>query len=308
MDWWKNLFTPKSTSTSAGSPSIAEQEYNVFATEYDLAVPYDEVYDVIEPDTRYPESEYLIKNQLETINWLESNAPQLQAVRHDIAHQTTQWHDPKVLVSILIDHSGSLVGDKQKIAYLIAKELDSILSQIGISFEMLGFTTRSWGGGQSRKSWAMCGAPKMPGRLCDLLHIIYRAWDDKSEQGDRFKFLLDPQLLKENVDGEAVQWAKSRFDASPFSKHLIVMISDGAPVDDSTLLENTPYILVDHLLRMIKNYEQVETKDIIGFGIGYEVNEYYKHSGCVSEIERVPEALSSLIGMIGGRLRSISQG
>ena len=188
------------------------------------------------------------------------------------------------------------------IAHIVATELDRSFFPSGVAFEMLGFTTRNWKGGQSRRTWERDGAPKTPGRLCDLLHIKYRAWDDERETGNRYEMLLDPQVLKENVDGEAIDWAQSRFESSPYAKHLIVLISDGAPVDDSTLMENHPSILVDHLKSKIDEYENNKDSAIIGFGIGFEVDDYYSTTCDVVSLYEIPAALETIVGLMGEKL------
>lgn len=305
MNWWNRirLFWPAKDDVDLDA--FGKQPYSIYSQQNDAITAPDEVYDVFTPDDRFPRSKFFEKYKAQVADWYASNLVALEHARRRISAQISGWRENDAMISVLIDHSGSLQGDKQVIAHIVANELDQSLLTSGLAFEMLGFTTRSWKGGQSRRTWELKGAPKTPGRLCDLMHIKYRAWDDRSEPGSRYEMLLDPQVLKENVDGEAIDWAQSRFESSPFAKHLIILISDGAPVDDSTLLENHPSILVDHLKSNIEKYENTKDKGIIGFGIGFEIDGYYSTSCDVVSFNEIPAALETLTGLVGEKLHQL---
>ena len=165
--------------------------------------------------------------------------------------------------AILIDQSGSMRGQNMLLAAMAADVARNFLVQLGVKAEVLGFTTTSWRGGKSRNAWKWAGRPRTPGRLCDLLHIIYSDADDErpGSGGWAFRPMLRPDLPKENVDGEAIEWAASRLDARQESRKLMLVVSDGAPVDDSTLKENGLTYLSDHLASVVANLED-------SFGLG----------------------------------------
>lgn len=211
-------------------------------------------------------------------------------------------------LTILVDHSGSMKGHRLLLAAATVDILVDLLLPMGIAVEILGFTTSSWKGGQSRKAWVRAGKPAEPGRLCDLLHIVYRA-GDKSPSWGRIALekMLRSDLPKENVDGEALEWAVSRAARLGKSNRLIIVISDGAPVDDSTLSANIrPSILVDHLKEVVAEIVRQDEVDLAAIGIGYRVNEYYPRSIRVD----TPEDLGTVgIGLIIDRVAErLSQG
>jgi cobaltochelatase CobT len=167
----------------------------------------------------------------------------------------------QVAVTLLFDHSGSMHGEKILHSAIAAEGAAHLLARWSIPFELLGFTTRGWHGGQSRKAWLKTRRPKRPGRLCDLLHVVYRQADDTgSFAGATLKPMLRPDLLHENVDGEAIQWAARRLTAVDREGKILVVVSDGAPVDDATLHHNDNDILLRELRRVV---EEVERSGIV---------------------------------------------
>ncbi|MEM0986787.1 MAG: hypothetical protein AAGJ32_11105 [Pseudomonadota bacterium] len=302
MNWWNRIRFFGPAKDAVDLDTFREQPYSVYSHQNDVITAPDEVYEAFTPDDRFPRSEFFEEYKAQVTDWSAQNLIALEEARRRIRAQISQWRANDALISVLIDHSGSLQGDKQIIAHIVANELDRSLLQSGVAFEMLGFTTRSWKGGLSRRTWELKGEPKTPGRLCDLMHIKYRAWEDRSETGNRYEMLLDPQGLKENVDGEAIDWAQSRFESSPYAKHLIVLVSDGAPVDDSTLMENHPSILVDHLKSKIEEYENTKDKSIIGFEVGFEVNDYYSTTCDVVSLYEIPATLETITSLMGAKL------
>lgn len=154
------------------------------------------------------------------------------------------------------------------------------LEKCGARTEVLGVTTCKWRGGKSREDWIEAGKPARPGRLNDLLHLIYKRADEAPDThwADLLEALLFPPYLKENIDGEAIAWARSRLLAQPAVNRLLIIISDGAPVDDSTLAENGPSYLERHLLHVIEDIECRGDLKIIGVGIGYDMSQYISRS------------------------------
>ena len=172
----------------------------------------------------------------------------------------------------------------------------TLLIHLGVKVEVLGFTTRSWKGGWSRRLWRWTGRRKNPGRLCDLLHIVYEAADSRRSPGAGLRSLahmLDPQLLKENVDGEAILWAATRQDAHPQQHRAIVVISDGAPVDDSTLLANGLNYLMDHLRYVVARLK--ETRVMAQLQIGREADGVFP---LAARIETLDDVGTALIGLL----------
>ncbi|HTO30311.1 MAG TPA: CobT protein [Pararhizobium sp.] len=156
----------------------------------------------------------------------------------------------------------------------------NFLRQLGCKVEILGFTTSSWRGGKSRIRWERSGEMEKPGRLCDLLHIVYRSAADTriSSLNYGLKNMLRPDLLKENVDGEALEWASERLFKRDETSKLLLVLSDGAPVDDSTLKANGPYYLIRHLAQVISRLESDERIHLMAIGLGHDVGKYYKIS------------------------------
>lgn len=153
------------------------------------------------------------------------------------------------VVSFLIDHSGSMRGLRMLSAVLAVECAVDALAQAGIDTEILGFTTSTWKGGRSREAWQWAGRPRNPGRLCDLRHIVYASADREGPIPWRLRFAFRPDLLRENIDGEALEWAAGRLRPARWDRRVICVVSDGVPVDDSTLLANRddPEILTRHL-------------------------------------------------------------
>ena len=200
-------------------------------------------------------------------------------------------------ITLLFDQSGSMRGQKMLFAAATADVVQEFLLTLGVSCELLGFTTSQWRGGRSRRRWKWRLKPRQPGRLNDVLHIVYQSAEDKRASTGRWNFrqMLRPDLPKENIDGEAILWAASRLSAlSAKRKHLIVL-SDGAPVDDSTLMENGPTYLADHLCQVVEDIISAEKISVAAMGIGYRTHDFYPIS---SYVEAPDELGSSLIALI----------
>jgi cobaltochelatase CobT len=184
------------------------------------------------------------------------------------------------VVSLLFDQSGSMRGQKMLFAAATADVAQEFLVTLGIRCEVLGFTTLRWRGGRSRRRWRWRLRPRRPGRLNDLLHIVYKDSDDAraSTGGPAFKHMLRPDLPKENIDGEAIQWAVERLRHRPEPRKLLIVLSDGAPVDDSTLAVNGPNYLGDHLRTVVEVLQSTSDIELAAVGIGYAVHEFYETS------------------------------
>ena len=196
------------------------------------------------------------------------------------------------VVTLLIDNSGSMRGRPISIAAISADILSRTLERCGVKVEILGFTTRAWKGGQSREKWLNGGKPAAPGRLNDLRHIIYKKADQPMRRARRnLGLMMREGLLKENIDGEALLWAHSRLLARPEDRRILMVISDGAPVDDSTLSVNNAGYLEQHLRKVIDWIEKQSPVQLVAIGIGHDVTRYYKRAVTIMDVEQLGGAI-----------------
>lgn len=196
------------------------------------------------------------------------------------------------VVTLLIDNSGSMRGRPITIAALSADILARTLERCGVKVEILGFTTRDWKGGMCRKRWLSDGRPSDPGRLNDLRHIIYKSADMRLSRARRnLGLMLKDGILKENIDGEAVLWAYSRLRARKEQRKILMVISDGAPVDDSTLSINTGGYLDRHLREAIAEVERDKSMELLAIGIGHDVTRYYSRAVTLHDVEQLGDTM-----------------
>ena len=192
------------------------------------------------------------------------------------------------VVTLLIDNSGSMRGRPITIAAICADILSRTLERCSVKVEILGFTTKNWKGGLSREEWNKSGKIKNPGRLNDLRHIIYKSADTHWRQSKKnLGLMLKEGLLKENIDGEALLWATSRMSKRPESRKILIVISDGAPVDDSTLSVNNSNYLEKHLKSTILSIEERSNIELLAIGIGHNVGQYYSKAITIHDVEEL---------------------
>jgi cobaltochelatase CobT len=192
------------------------------------------------------------------------------------------------VVSLLIDNSGSMRGRPIGIAAMSADILAQTLERCGVKVEILGFTTRTWKGGRSREKWLSDSKPTSPGRLNDLRHIVYKAADAPWRRARKsLGLMLREGLLKENIDGEALLWAHDRLINRPEQRKILMVISDGAPVDDSTLSVNSGNYLERHLRDVIGWIEGLSPVELIAIGIGHDVTRYYRRAVTLVDVEQL---------------------
>ncbi len=205
------------------------------------------------------------------------------------------------LVSILIDNSGSMRGRPIAIAAICADILARTLERCGVRTEILGFTTRGWKGGQSREAWLADGRPGNPGRLNDLRHILYKKADEPYRRARRnLGLMMREGLLKENIDGEALLWAHNRLIGRPEERRILMVISDGAPVDDSTASANGGNYLEMHLRQVIEWIETRSSVELIAIGIGHDVTRYYERAVTIMDADQLAGAMiDQLAGLFG---------
>jgi cobaltochelatase CobT len=202
-----------------------------------------------------------------------------------------QEHDTEfrdTVVTLLLDNSGSMRGRPIMVAACCADILARTLERCGVKVEILGFTTRAWKGGHSREEWLNALKPPLPGRLNDLRHIIYKAADAPWRRARRnLGLMMREGLLKENIDGEALTWAHGRLLTRPEQRRILMMISDGAPVDDSTLSVNSGSYLERHLRQVIEEIETHSSVELLAIGIGHDVTRYYRRAVTVTDAEEL---------------------
>ena len=216
----------------------------------------------------------------------------------------TEFRD--TCVTLLIDNSGSMRGRPISIAAICADVLARTLERCQVKVEILGFTTRAWKGGQARERWLTEGRPQQPGRLNDLRHIIYKSADAPWRRARaNLGLMMKEGLLKENIDGEALEWAHRRMVVRPEARKILMVISDGAPVDDSTLSVNPANYLEKHLRDVIAMVERRRTVELIAIGIGHDVTRYYGRAVTITDVEQLAGAMTEqLAGLFDANPRA----
>ena len=203
------------------------------------------------------------------------------------------------IVTLLIDNSGSMRGRPITIAAICADILSRTLERCSVKVEILGFTTKNWKGGQSRELWNKKSKPKSPGRLNDLRHIIYKGADTHWRQAkNNLGLMLKEGLLKENIDGEAISWAFNRIKKRREERKILMVISDGAPVDDSTLSVNSGDFLEKHLKKMVKFIENKSEIEILAIGIGHDVSRYYNRAIKITDVNELGDVMISQLSAL----------
>src|SRR6202142_2215729 len=217
----------------------------------------------------------------------------LSRVVTDPYHPLSFMHEKEAtfrdtVVTLLLDNSGSMRGRPITVAATCADILARTLERCGVKVEILGFTTRAWKGGQSREAWLAAGKPPNPGRLNDLRHIIYKSADAPWRRSRKnLGLMMREGLLKENIDGEALMWAHQRLLGRPEQRRILMVISDGAPVDDSTLSVNSGHYLERHLRTVIAEIENASPIELIAIGIGHDVRRYYRRAVTIVDVEQL---------------------
>ncbi|MBZ8119011.1 cobaltochelatase subunit CobT [Roseovarius sp. LXJ103] len=209
----------------------------------------------------------------------------------------TEFRD--TVVTLLLDNSGSMRGRPISIAAICADVLARTLERCNVKVEILGFTTRAWKGGQSREAWLAEGRPQLPGRLNDLRHIIYKSADAPMRRTRaNLGLMMKEGLLKENIDGEALEWAHRRMMARREARKILMVISDGAPVDDSTLSVNPANYLEKHLRDVIGLVEKRRAVELLAIGIGHDVTRYYDRAVTITDVEQLAGAMTEQLAAL----------
>lgn len=286
-----------------------KDDYHIYTTKFDAVVTADQLDSVIGPLTS--KNRALVEEawdalQMSLLPWKtkahiaasEQSANLRKAYSKDLLEE--------VVVSLLIDQSGSMRGQKMLFVAAAVDVVQEFLLTLGIRCEILGFTTSRWQGGRSRSRWKWRFRPRNPGRLNDLLHIVYQDADDARASSGRYclKHMLRPDLLKENIDGEAIEWAASRLRSLDQRHKLLIVLSDGAPVDDSTLTENGNTFLADHLQAVVTDLNNEPDIHLGSLGVGYAPHDFYRASDYVEAPSDLGTSLIEFLGkMITRTLR-----
>ncbi|NHQ72895.1 cobaltochelatase subunit CobT [Roseovarius gahaiensis] len=209
----------------------------------------------------------------------------------------TEFRD--TVVTLLLDNSGSMRGRPISIAAICADVLARTLERCNVKVEVLGFTTRAWKGGQSRETWLNEGRAQLPGRLNDLRHIIYKSADSPMRRTrDNLGLMMKEGLLKENIDGEALEWAHRRLAGRKEARKILMVISDGAPVDDSTLSVNPANYLEKHLRDVIAMVERSKAVELLAIGIGHDVTRYYDRAVTITDVDQLAGAMTEQLAAL----------
>ncbi|MEM0949350.1 MAG: cobaltochelatase subunit CobT [Pseudomonadota bacterium] len=219
----------------------------------------------------------------------------------------TEFRD--TVVTLLLDNSGSMRGRPISIAAICADVLARTLERCQVKVEILGFTTRAWKGGQAREKWLQDGRPQVPGRLNDLRHIVYKSADAPWRRSrENLGLMMKEGLLKENIDGEALEWAHRRMQNRSEARKILMVISDGAPVDDSTLSVNPANYLEKHLRDVIAMVEKKRIVELIAIGIGHDVTRYYDRAVTITDVEQLAGAMTEqLAGLFDSDPRALAK-
>ncbi len=307
--------------------SLADPNYQIFTGEFDQIIAAE---DLAEPEELERLREFLDRQIAPIKSGIARLAHRLQ--RHLMAKQNRSWlfdqeegildvarlarvvSNPTMplsfkvekdivfrdtIVSLLIDNSGSMRGRPISIAAICADILAQTLERCQVKCEVLGFTTIAWKGGKSREKWLEAERPANPGRLNDLRHIIYKSADMPLRRArNNLGLMMKEGLLKENIDGEALEWAHARLTSRPEQRRILMVISDGAPVDDSTLSVNSSNYLESHLRKVIDMIEQQKRVELVAIGIGHDVTRYYKRAVTITDPEQLAGAVTEQLASL----------
>lgn len=279
----------------------AQRPYHAFTTAFDQEIEADRIGEIL--GTLKTEDAATLENGW--LRLLADRTPSQAAFESvdRIREASTVESRSDTAVCLLLDQSGSMRGDKIFHVVATADRLQRLLTGLGVKVEILGFTTSTWQGGKSRFEWIHRGRPADPGRLSDLLHIVHRAGDDARVLGeDELKRMLRPDLLKENIDGEALMWAARRLRRRPEGRKILVVVSDGAPADDATLSANVPDYLVRHLEQVIADIAAAGDVVLTAIGVGDDIWPNYPYGAKAEDPARLSdEALALLERLLTAR-------
>lgn len=277
---------------------LAGEQYRIFTTDYDIVVAGDGL-----------DKALASRNEDYARGWvnLGPNAQETAVERadqlfsgfgsseKDFLGQTLSQDLSDAAITLLLDRSGSMRGEPMAMSAALAKVVAEALLKRGARVELLGYSTVGWRGGYARQKWLAKSKPKRPGRLCATLQMIYKSGDEACLSHGGWVAMNNPNSLRENVDGEAIEWAAERLEQSGRKDRYLIVMSDGAPVDDSTMHENGPNYLVRHLVKVLAHLHDHTTLQIGALGIGVDVSEYYAVSETATDLDGLSSAMRRLL-------------
>ena len=282
---------------TSSNPAEAEddpnQAYTVYTNEFDIDASAAEVAQALEA---IPPFKHLLSKGIQDRSWPSRILAAERAYESCGAPVLPQWitkSAPDTAVAFLIDLSGSMGNSIVPLAGAL-KRCCEALTEAGLSTALVGFTTVGWKGGQSRQKWLANGAPVRPGRLCDLLHVTFKSFPDHLNE-ENWSALLHPALLCENVDGEAIEWASSLLSGRHEPRKILIVLSDGAPVDDSTLQANGPNYLGSHIRKVIADLQRYRTITLGAIGIDFAVDQFFESSVELGGHDSLSDKLQELL-------------
>jgi cobaltochelatase CobT len=297
---WRSLRRRGTRSRSVPDGPV-DEPYRIFTREHDLELRAAEAVATLETASPDFSKGWLESDDGVARRWAERAESllgeqqgyfdELSAPLLDVAANGGRFTD--TVVSILLDQSGSMKGEPIVFAAVTAALSARLLQRLGSSCEVLGFSTAGWHGGEAYRQWKDTGRPKRPGRLCALRHVIYKTAEDLDLDAASLRAMVHPDLLRENVDGEAIEWARRRLLGHAEANKILIVISDGAPVDDATLLHNGPSYLYRHLTKVLE--ENGDEIQIGAIGINYRVDAWYPVSETVQSAQEIPGAAVRLL-------------
>jgi cobaltochelatase CobT len=267
-------------------------DYRAYTTKFDVVVSANDLDSVLGPMSvkdRSQLDEAWHELQAGLIAWKTKLHLVSMELNERIRAKMTREMREDIVVTLLFDQSGSMRGQKMLFSAASADVAQEFLCSLGIACEILGFTTSHWNGGRSRRRWQWRLSPQNPGRLNDLLHVIYREAEDAraSTGGWAYRQMLRADFPKENIDGEAIEWAVARLRNVERQRKILVVLSDGAPVDDATLAVNRPDYLIDHLREVVETVIASKEVEIAAFGIGYTTHSFFTRSHSIEEASQL---------------------
>jgi cobaltochelatase CobT len=277
--------------------------YHVFTRQFDRVLTADDLDRIVEgfgPVGKSMVEEGWAEFQDKLQNWRMRSHMSALKTAHRLESETEPCERRDTVVTLLLDQSGSMRGQKMMLAGTAVDVAQTLLGQLGCQVEILGFTTATWHGGEARRKWMRERQPPNPGRLADLLHIIYRSAEETWGQNSTWalKSMFWHDLPKENVDGEAIQWAASRLRARPEKHKVLVIISDGAPYEKATLSANGVDYLENHLRTAISEIEGRRDITLAAIGIGFDVTRFYRNTAVVKTAEDLGDGLPRLLARV----------
>ncbi|MEP7350349.1 MAG: hypothetical protein ABI668_10430 [Sphingorhabdus sp.] len=272
----------------------ADEPYKIYTTEFDSELDATDVYNRLSSLSPDSAKGYFHHSKAEWNAQLERAQGIFDEIDYQRVFSTLELRATAIL--ILVDQSGSMKGEPMAWTAASLRHLTRGLSAAGAAVELAGFTTAGWHGGFARQKWIADKRPKRPGRLCSLLHIHYKKFDEGEWSDESWRAMLNPNLLRENVDGESILWAKEKLRKRPEAKKLLVVISDGAPVDDSTINENGPSYMWRHWQKVVAEIEAQNEMEIAAIGLDWRVDDTYSQSIVVKVGEDFLEGAAALLG------------